>query len=162
MFELQRLRLDHGDAVLDFERTNRAYFAESIADRGDDFFERFADVYRAFLAEQDLGRGFFHVLFDADGTLVGRFNLYNVVDGTADVGYRVAQQCSGSGVATVGLLMLCRAAGEEYGLRTLRASTSDANVASQRVLAKAGFVAVGSTEIAGRPGTRYELTPTSR
>ncbi len=157
MLELQRLRPDHAEAVLDFELANRAYFAELISDRGDDFFERFAERYRAFLAEQDAGRGFFHVLVADDGTIVGRFNLYDVDGASANVGYRVAQRFSGRGMATTGLQMLCRSAGAEYGLRTLRATTSDVNVASQRVLAKAGFVAVGATEIEGRHGVRYEL-----
>ncbi len=162
MFELQRLRLDHEAAVLDFERTNRAYFAESISDRGDDFFAQFAERYRAFLAEQEAGAGFFHVLVDEHAAVVGRFNLYDVVDGTAEVGYRVAQRASGRGVATAGLLKMCRIAGDEYGLRTLRAATSSENVASQRVLAKAGFVAVGSADLAGRPGVRYVLALVSR
>jgi [ribosomal protein S5]-alanine N-acetyltransferase len=159
--ELQRLRLDHEKAVLDFEVANRAYFAQSISDRGDDFFDRFGERYRAFLAEQDAGRGAFHVLVDEGGTVVGRFNLYDIADVTAEVGYRVARRFSGRGVATSGLQSLCRVAGE-YGLRTLRAATSNENVASQRVLAKAGFVVVGSTEIAGRPGVRYELALGSR
>ena len=157
MFEMQRLRLDHAAAVLDFERANRAYFAESISDRGDDFFATFAEQLRALLTEQDDGVGFFHVLVDDDGSVVGRFNLYRVVDGTADVGYRVARRVSGRGVATSGLKELCRMAGAEYGLRMLKAATSNANVASQRVLAKAGFVAVGPAEVAGRKGTWYEL-----
>jgi len=154
---MQRLRLDHAAAVLDFERANRAYFAESISDRGDDFFATFAEQLRALLTEQDDGVGFFHVLVDDDGSVVGRFNLYRVVDGTADVGYRVARRVSGRGVATSGLKELCRMAGAEYGLRMLKAATSNANVASQRVLAKAGFVAVGPAEVAGRKGTWYEL-----
>lgn len=164
MFKLQRLRLDHEAAVLDLERVNRAYFAESISDRGDDYFANFDKLYRAFLAEQEAGRGFFHVLVDEDGTLAGRFNLYDVVDETAEVGYRVAQRFSGRGVATTGVLMLCRLAGEQYGLKTLRAATSNANVASQRVLAKAGFVAIGPADpgqIGGQSGVRYELELTT-
>ncbi len=39
MPELQRLRADHASAVLDFELANRAYFAASISDRGDEFYE---------------------------------------------------------------------------------------------------------------------------
>lgn len=81
---------------------------------------------------------------------MGRFNLYDLVDGTAGVGYRIAQRVSGRGVATSGLRNLCRIAGEEYGLRTLRAVTSSENVASQRVLTKAGFVAIRSVEVEGR------------
>jgi len=157
VFELQRLRRDHEAAVLDFERVNRAYFAESISDRGDGFYENFAERYRALLAEQEAGACIFQVLVDEHETVVGRFNLYNLVDGTAEVGYRVAQRVSGRGVATSGLRSLCQIAREEYGLRTLRAATSNENVASQRVLAKAGFVAIGPAEVGGRQGARYEL-----
>lgn len=62
MFELQRLRADHDLAVLTFELANRAYFAESIGDRGDDFFEQFAERHDALLAKQEAGVGVFHVL----------------------------------------------------------------------------------------------------
>jgi ribosomal-protein-alanine N-acetyltransferase len=157
MFELQPLRLDHEAAVLDFERANRAYFAATISDRGDDFFATFADRFRAMLTEQEDGLGFFHVLIDDDGAVAGRFNLYRVVDGTADVGYRIARRVSGRGVATSGLKELCRLAAEDYGLRTLAAATSNANIASQRVLAKAGFTVVGRADVAGTPGVLYEL-----
>ena len=97
------------------------------------------------------------MLVDEDETVVGRFNLYDLVDGTAVVGYRVARRFSGRGVATSGLRNLCRVAREEYGLRTLRAATSNENVASQRVLAKAGFAAVGPAEVGGRQGAWHEL-----
>jgi ribosomal-protein-alanine N-acetyltransferase len=155
--ELQRLRFDHEAAVLTFEQENREYFAEWVSDRGDDFYQEFAERHRALLAEQEAGDCVFHVLVDDDGTVVGRFNLYDLVDGVAEVGYRVAQRVSGHGVATSGLRNLCRIAGEEYGLRTLRAAASNGNVASQRVLAKAGFVATGPAEVGGRQGTCYEL-----
>jgi [ribosomal protein S5]-alanine N-acetyltransferase len=157
VFELQRLRRDHAAAVLVFEQENRAYFAEWVSDRGDDFFEEFENRHRALLAEQEAGDCVFHVLVDEDETVVGRFNLYELVDGTAEVGYRVAQRVSGRGVATSGLRNLCRIAGEEYGLRTLRAAASNENGASQRVLAKAGFVAIGPAEVGGRQGVCYEL-----
>ncbi len=155
--ELQRLRPDHEAAVLDFERANRAYFAESISDRGDAFYENFAERYRATLAEQEAGTGFFHVLIGEHSAVMGRFNLYDVVDGTAEVGYRVAQQVSGRGVATSGLRSMCRIARDEYGLKTLWATASNENVASQRVLVKAGFVVIGSVAVAGRQGARFEL-----
>jgi RimJ/RimL family protein N-acetyltransferase len=156
-FELQRLRRDHEAAVFDFERANRAHFAESISDRGDDFFQNFAERYSALLAEQKAGARLFHVLVDEHETVVGRFNLSDLKDGTAEVGYRVAQRVSGRGLATSGLRSLCRIASEEYGLRTLRAVASNENIASQRVLAKVGFVAIGPAEADGRQGTRYEL-----
>jgi [ribosomal protein S5]-alanine N-acetyltransferase len=39
--ELKRLNADHAPAVLAFELANRAYFAASITDRGDEFFDQF-------------------------------------------------------------------------------------------------------------------------
>ena len=160
MFELQRLRPDHAPAVLAFERTNRAYFAESISDRGDDFYEQFAERHRALLAEQETGACVFHVLVDEDDKVVGRFNLYDLVDGAAEIGYRVAQRVAGRGVATSALQELCRIARDQYGLRTLTAATSNENIASQRVLTKVGFVATGPAEVGRRQDSFYELALT--
>jgi ribosomal-protein-alanine N-acetyltransferase len=155
VLELQRLRGDHGAAILAFEVVNRAYFAASITDRGDDFFEHFSERHQDCLTEQDAGMCIFHVLLDEDGTVVGRFNLYDVKDRAAVVGYRVAESVAGRGVATSALRELCRLAAEQYGLEALSASTTNENVASQRVLEKADFVSVGPTDVAGRPGTLF-------
>jgi ribosomal-protein-alanine N-acetyltransferase len=46
---------------------------------------------------------------------------------------------------------------QRYGLRTLRAMVSDENVASQKVLAKGGFIAAAPAEVGGKPGSWYEL-----
>ena len=124
MPELQRLRADHADAVLAFELANRAYFAASISDRGDEFFEQFSERHSALLAEQEAGIGAFHVLVAEDGAVLGRFNLVFVEDGTAELGYRVAQHAAGRGVATATVRELCRLAAARYGLRTLRAATT--------------------------------------
>ena len=156
MPELQRLRTDHAPAVLAFELVNRAYFATFISDRGDEFFDHFTEQYNALLAEQEAGTCVFHVLVDEDGTVLGRFNLFDLEDGTAVLGYRVAQQVAGRGVATATVRELCRLAAAQYGLRTLRAATTHDNVASQKVLAKAVFVPVGPAEPGGRPGTWYQ------
>jgi ribosomal-protein-alanine N-acetyltransferase len=152
---LQRLRADHAPAVLSFELANRAYFATFISDRGDEFFDHFTEGYNALLAEQEAGTCVFHVLVGEDGTVLGRFNLFDLEDGTAVLGYRVAQQVAGRGVATATVQELCRLAAVQYGLRTLRAATSYDNVASQNVLIKAGFVTAGPAEPGGRPGTWY-------
>ena len=155
MPELQRLRADHAPAVLAFELANRAYFATFISDRGDDFYDQFTERHDALLAEQEAGICAFHVLVGEDGTVLGRFNLYDLEDGTAELGYRVAQQVAGRGVATAAVRELCRVAVARYGLRTLRAATTHDNVASQKVLVKAGFVPAGPAQPGGRPGTWY-------
>jgi ribosomal-protein-alanine N-acetyltransferase len=158
--ELKRLHAGDAPAVLAFELANRAYFAAFISDRGDEFFDQFADRYDALLAEQEAGICAFHVLVAEDGSVLGRFNLYDIEDGAAVLGYRVAQHVAGRGVATAAVRELCRLAAARHGLRILRAATSGGNAASQRVLAKAGFVPVGPAdpaEIGGKAGTWYQL-----
>jgi len=162
--ELQPLRADHGAAVLAFELANRGYFAAFISDRGDEFYEQFTEVHNAMLAEQEAGRCAYYVLVGEDGSVVGRFNLYDVKDGTAVLGYRVAQHVAGRGVATAAVRELCQLAATQHGLRTLRAATTREHVASQKVLAKAGFVPVGPADpadIGGKPGTWYQRDLTS-
>ena len=156
MPELQRLRADHAPAVLAFELANRAYFATLISDRGDAFFDHFSEQYHALLAQQEAGTCALYVLVGEDGTVLGRFNLYDLKDGTAELGYRVAQHVAGRGVATAAVQELCRLAAARYGLRTLWAATTYDNVASQKVLAKTGFVPAGPAEPGGRPGTWYQ------
>jgi ribosomal-protein-alanine N-acetyltransferase len=162
VYELERVRFDHEVAILDFEVVNRAYFAQSINDRGDDFFREHSQRHRELLSEQNSGVGAFYVLVDEDESVVGRFNLYEIADGSADVGYRVAEHVSGNGVATAALANLCRIAADDFGIRTLTAVTATDNLASRRVLEKAGFVVIGPTTVAGREGLAYELALKSR
>ena len=159
MPKLQQLHAGHAPAVLAFELANRAYFAASISDRGDDFFAQFTDRYNALLAEQEAGMCASYVLVAEDGSVLGRFNLVGIEDHSAELGYRVAQHMAGRGVATATVRELCRLAAVRHGLRTLRAATAHQNVASQKVLTKAGFVAVGPADpahLGGKPGTWYQ------
>lgn len=159
MPELKRLHAGHAPAVLAFELANRSYFAASVSDRGDDFFDRFTDRFNALLAEQEAGVCAFHVLLAEDGSVLGRFNLYDVADGTAGLGYRVAERVAGRGVATATVRELCRTASASQGLLTLRAAASHDNAASRKVLTKSGFVPVGPAspaDLGGRSGTWYQ------
>ena len=97
MPELQLVRADHGPAILAFELENRGYFAESINDRGDEYFDQFTERHNELLAEQEAGTGASYVLVDEDGSVLGRFNLYRLQEGTADLGYRVAQRVAAAG-----------------------------------------------------------------
>jgi [ribosomal protein S5]-alanine N-acetyltransferase len=138
---------------------NRAYFAAFVSDRGDEFFDQFAVRYSVSLADQEAGVCAFYVLVAEDGSVLGRFNLYDLRDGTARLGYRVAQQVAGRGVATAAVQELCRIAATRHGLRILRAATSRENAGSQKVLAKAGFVPVGPAapaDLGGKSGTWYQ------
>jgi ribosomal-protein-alanine N-acetyltransferase len=161
---LERLRTDHAEALLAFERANREYFARSIPDRGDAFFAEFDAMLHDRLAEQEDGVCHFHVLVDEGGEVVGRINLVDVEEGCATLGYRIAEHATGRGLATAAVADLCRLAAAEYGLRAITAVATRDNGASRTVLERNGFTAVAETTIDARPATRYRRdlsTPTA-
>jgi ribosomal-protein-alanine N-acetyltransferase len=159
MTELQLLEAGHLEALREFELANRAYFAASITDRGDEFFAQFEERLEARLEEQRAGEAAFHVLVDDDDSVLGRFNLIFVRKHVAELGFRVAERATGRGVATAAVRELCDVAAGRYGVRLLRASASLANHGSRAVLTKAGFVEVGPadpSEVGGKEGTWFE------
>ncbi|MFF0745092.1 GNAT family N-acetyltransferase [Streptomyces sp. NPDC004111] len=155
MPELQPLRAEHAPALLAFERANRAYFAAAVPDRGDACFAEFADRHDALLAEQATGTIAFHLLVAEDGEVLGRFNLVDLADGTAEVGYRLAEKATGRGLATRAVRELLVLAAGRYGLHTLHARTTLDNTASRAVLDRTGFVTTGPADFEGRPGLTY-------
>jgi ribosomal-protein-alanine N-acetyltransferase len=157
--DLEQLHAGHAPAVLAFERENRDYFAASVSDRGDDFFDQFTNRYSALLGEQEDGDCAYYVLVAEDGSVLGRFNLFDIEDRSARLGYRVAQHVAGHGVATATVRELCWLAASRHGLRTLRAAAAHENAASQKVLTKAGFILAGPADpadLGGKPGNWYQ------
>lgn len=154
---LEPMRADHEDAVLAFERANRQYFAQWIWDRGDEYFADFATRHAALLAEQEAGICRFHVLVDDTGAVIGRVNLIDLENGAAELGYRIAEHWAGKGLATAAVRAVIQLA-PTYGLTALRAGASDHNPASQAVLTRVGFRAVGPSSTDLGPGKKYEMS----
>ncbi|QNS03800.1 GNAT family N-acetyltransferase [Streptomyces xanthii] len=158
MPELQPLRADHAVALLSFERDNRAFFAQSVPDRGDTYFEEFAARHAANLAEQTEGTAHMHVLVTAEGEIIGRFNLYDPADGSAELGFRLAEHATGKGLATEAVRRLFTLAREDYHLTRVTAAAEPENHASRAVLQRTGFHAIGTTTRSGRPCVAYART----
>ena len=152
---LELLRTDHAAALLAFELENRAYFAASVPDRGDDFFAHFADRHAGLLAWQAAGTDYFHVLVRDGGEVLGRVNLTRIADGCGELGFRVAEKATGRGLATDGVRQVCALAAKEYGLTRLRARATNDNHGSRTVLARTGFAETGAILLDGRPGISY-------
>ena len=155
MPDLQLVRLDHAPALLAFERENRAYFAASIPDRGDSFFAEFDTRHAQLLEWQAAGTDYFHLLVAERGEVVGRVNLVKVADGSAELGYRIAQKATGQGLATAAVRKVRELAATEYGLTRLHARVTLDNSASRKVLEHNGFGACGSLTLNGKPAMSY-------
>lgn len=74
-----------------------------------------------------------------NGAVLGRVNLVDVEAGSAELGYRIAEEAAGRGLATAAVHQICELAATEYGLTTLRARTTLDNAGSRAVLARTGF-----------------------
>ncbi|MGW7280583.1 GNAT family N-acetyltransferase [Streptomyces sp. NPDC054844] len=113
---MRLLRLGHAPALLAFERENRAWFAASVPDRGEDCFARFDERLRALPAGQEAGICFFRVLVGPGGEALGRVGHVDAEGGVAELGYRIAERAAGRGVATRAVREVCALAARAYGL----------------------------------------------
>jgi len=143
---LELLNPSHEADLERFERTNRAFFARRIGDRGDEYFEHFAERLAALVAENRTGTSLITVLVDDAGAIVGRVNLTDIDDPElTELGYRVAEEAQGRGVATRGVGAMLELAAE-HGVRTIAARVATTNHASQRVLERCGFARTGPAD----------------
>ncbi|WP_428934847.1 GNAT family N-acetyltransferase [Streptomyces sp. ACT015] len=89
--------------------------------------------------------GLFALVRRADGLAVGGMGFHGVPDGEgrAEVGYDLVEDARGNGYAAEALDALARWALARDDVRSLCALVEEENAASQRVVARAGFVRAG-------------------
>lgn len=88
--------------------------------------------------------GYYQIIPAADGLAVGGAGFKGQPrGGSADVGYGLAPSARGHGYAAEALTALLTLAAH-HGVATVRADTTEGNIASQRTLVRAGFTFVGA------------------
>ncbi len=122
---------------------------------GDEFFAEFDMWHVQLLASQVAGTAYFHLLVTEHGEVVGRVNLTEVGDRSAELGYRIAQKAVGQGLATAAVRKVRELATTKYRLSKLCARVKLDNPASRKVLEHNGFVAVGELTLNGKPALSY-------
>ena len=79
-----------------------------------------------------------------DGTHVGELCFKGITEeGTAEIGYGIAEDYQGCGYATEAVSALVDWALKQPGVSCVTAETEENNIASQRVLKKSGFIPMG-------------------
>jgi [ribosomal protein S5]-alanine N-acetyltransferase len=150
---------DDAPVLAELVRANREFLAPWEPHRGEEYFTEAGQraSIGAALAEHQQGRGLPWVIVDHEGAVVGRINLNNIVRGafqSASLGYWLAQAATGRGTATAAVRDIIRFAFTELRLHRIQADTLVHNTASQRVLARNGFIRIGLAprylRIAGR------------
>ena len=92
----------------------------------------------------------------ADGVPVGDLSFKGIAaDGTVEIGYGIREEYRGRGFAAEAVSAVVRWASRQPRVKRIEAETAPDNAASQRVLAKCGFVPTGT---AGEEGPRFVWT----
>lgn len=136
------LQIEDTDALLDFETTNRAWFEQWVPPRPAGYFTRetLLKINEDLVAEATAGTAYMHLILNPEGRIIGRINLTDIdrETATANLGYRVAQDMTGNGVAVKALRIIENLA-QDYGFETLQATCLATNPASAAVLDNRGF-----------------------
>ena len=144
---LQLLKTEDAAALLEFELVNQEWFESFIEARDEDFFsdEGIKDHIDFYLSEYEKDRIYPMLLKNAQGTICGRANLYNInkEKESGFIGYRIGEAFISQGLATYATKFLIDVARDTLALSQLIATASTDNLASQRVLSKNGFKQVG-------------------
>lgn len=144
---LRELTTDDAEAIASAYGRNREYLAPWEPARPEAFYteEWHKEHLWAQVLENSTGRALYTVL-EADGEIVGRLNLTDIVHGAFEnghVGYWLDTRFTGQGLMTRAIEALVEHARDELGLHRLQAATLPHNEASQAVLTRAGFERIG-------------------
>lgn len=92
-------------------------------------------------------------LNDGSGNIVGSLSFKGLNDnGMLEIGYGINPKYEGKGLMTEAVSAIVRWASEQPGVLLIEAETEPDNIASQRVLEKAGFISSG---VIGAEGSRF-------
>ncbi len=137
------LNTSHINALLRFETDNRDYFECLIAPRPNHFYSEAGVCAHVAELSTMRARGLaFPVVLMNHGHILGRVNLkdISVANGHAELGYRIAKDAVGKGMATHAVAWMCEYAKHALGLSTINAMVLSNNPASRHVLSKNNFV----------------------
>ena len=142
------ITLEDAPVLAELLRANRDFLAPWEPIRGEDYFTTDGQlvVIGAMLEGHELGTTLPHVILDDSGRMVGRITLNEIVRGAAQscsLGYWLAANDNGRGLATAAVRDMMRIALEELKLHRIQAGTLLHNGRSQRVLERNGFVRFG-------------------
>ncbi|MFS2069796.1 GNAT family N-acetyltransferase [Pseudomonas sp. CT11-2] len=153
---IRTLQSTDAEALLAFELDNREWFERHIDARGSAFYsmQGVTDHIDAYLADFAAGTWHPFVIEDDAGNIVGRANLKGIdmTERSAEVGYRIAQNACGQGLATLAVRHLIQQAQLHWNLKQLVATVYAENIGSAKVLERCGFL----IEHVSREGAEHE------
>lgn len=147
-FPLRLIAPSDDEVLAELRLRNRSFLAPWDPVRPENYFTtagQRTDIEAA-LARHERGEAVPWVVVRDDGTVAGRLTLNGIVRGpfqSCSMGYWLAEDETGKGLATAAVQTALIFAFTELGLHRVQAETLISNVASQRVLMKSGFTQYG-------------------
>lgn len=142
---LRPLHTDDAAASLRLHIHNRNFFEQFLSIRGSDFYTLEGQMRRIlqYNESRQNDKEYYFGIFENNGsTLIGIINLFHVHRGSlqsALIGYYLDKDQNGKGYTTEAVQLLVDYAFSELNLHRIEAGVMPYNVASIRVLEKAGF-----------------------
>lgn len=126
------------------EKRNRDFFENFSMAREDDFYTLEGQTKRIEKDQENIknDREYYFGIFNEDGLLIGNVSLFQVMRGSlqgAFIGYFMDKQENGKGYTTEAVRLIVEYAFEKLKLHRIEAGVMPHNLASIRVLKKAGF-----------------------
>jgi ribosomal-protein-alanine N-acetyltransferase len=141
---IRTLQESDAEALLAFEVENRTWFERHIDARDTVFYSTrgVCDHIDDYLSGLAAGTWHPFVIEGANGKIIGRANLKDIDTSgrSAEVGYRIAQEACGQGLATLAVRHLIQQAQSHWHLGRLLANVYAENIGSVKVLQRCGFL----------------------
>ncbi|MCO8272013.1 GNAT family N-acetyltransferase [Actinoplanes sp. TRM 88003] len=141
------LTVDDAAEMAEQLRANREFLAPWDPDRSDEYFTEAGQrrVLADMLRQHSSGSALPHAIVE-NGRILGRIALTNIARGpflSGTLGYWVAHEANGRGVATAAVARIVGLAFTDLGLHRVEAGTLVNNIGSQRVLENNKFQRYG-------------------
>jgi RimJ/RimL family protein N-acetyltransferase len=103
-------------------------------------------------AERESGKSLAFLAVDVQGSLLGNFSVMELdqAPGYGEIGYWVAKEARGKGVASRAVTLLRDWAATDLGLDVIELIIHEGNALSQRVAERTGFLDTGERRVAPR------------
>lgn len=142
---IRPLGLEDAEECLDFQVHNRSFFEAFAMERPIDFYTITGQqnlIERKIIAAKNDTDYYFGIFLQSTGTLIGTMQLFQVLRGSlqsAYIGYFLDKEHNGKGYTTEATKLLVEFGFEVLKLHRIEAGVMPHNIASIRVLEKAGF-----------------------
>ncbi len=137
---LDKLKESDFEDLFYFELNNKEYFELFVPSRPSDYYiyKSFIKIMKELLYEETLGISKFYLVKNKEDVIVGRINLTDIDNQSAELGYRIGKEFTGYAIASKALNLLLENL-DLINISIVNSKTTISNIGSQKVMLKNNF-----------------------